>query len=324
MATITTGFINATINGININSSLPCSSGNYTNKTSRDVKFVVMHYTGNASDTAKGNANYFRTSGRKASANFFVDNTSIYQSVELRDMAWHCGTSGTYYHPSCRNTNSIGIEMCTSGNYIISEQTKLNSAHLCANVCKILGITANTVDMYVLRHYDCTRKLCPRQMAGSNNAEWVTFKSLVKQILGGSVLTTTSTPTQTTTTSSNLVSIGKTHAKNFIGQSNTSKNIDILTLPQLKSMVLQRAINLDYHSGLTLDGAFGTISKASLGSHYIEKGEKQYMVTCAEILMYLMNKDPNGLELPGIYGDGLVRASGKTRITATDFLTYIK
>lgn len=182
--TITTGNITDKINGITVNTSKPCSSGNYDNLSSREVAYIVMHYTGNSKDTAKANANYFQTSGRKASAHLFVDDSEIYQSVELRDKAWHCGTSGTYYHTSCRNANSIGIEMCcTAGNYKISDTTKENAAYVCAYLCNLLGITAAKVDTYVLRHYDVTHKNCPAQMAGSSNSEWTAFKEMVKNIL---------------------------------------------------------------------------------------------------------------------------------------------
>lgn len=192
--TVTTGFISDTVNGIKVNSTIKCSSGNYDNMSSRSVAYVVMHYTGNSKDAAKANANYFKTSGRNASAHFFVDDTAIYQSVELRDKAWHCGTSGTYYHNSCRNTNSIGIEMCcTAGNYKISDKTKKNAAYLCAHICKLLGITASGVDTYVLRHYDVTHKNCPAQMAGANNAEWTAFKSMVKSILSSTASSTKTT-----------------------------------------------------------------------------------------------------------------------------------
>ena len=198
MAIIYKGMISATINGITINSSLPCNLDNLVNKSSRDVKYIVMHYTGNEKDTAKANANYFRSPNRKASAHFFVDDSNIYQSVELRDVAWHCGGS-YYYHNSCRNANSFGIEMCcTAGNYTISAKTLENSAQLCAYLCKLLGIGANQVDTYVLRHYDITHKKCPAQMANSaNDADWTAFKNRVKAILNNN---STSKPVINTTT----------------------------------------------------------------------------------------------------------------------------
>lgn len=185
-----------------------------------------------------------------------------------------------------------------------------------AELVKELMVKYNVPIENVIRHFDVTGKSCPAYFV--NQSAWNNFKSR----LGGSVV---SIPTQTSTAipSTDLVSIGKVHAKNFIGQANTSKNIDSLTLKQLKSMVLQRAINLDYNKKLVLDGAFGSRSKSALGTHYVKQGEKQYMVTCAEILMYLNGKNPNGVELPATFDDRLVNASGKTKITASDFLSYI-
>lgn len=180
---ITTGMLSGTkINGIAVNTSKRCSSSNCTNCSSRTVSYVVMHYTGNAKDTASANCNYFKGSGRGASAHLFVDESNIYQSVELRDRAWHCGAT-KYKHKSCRNTNSIGIEMCTSGNYAIAEKTRINAAYVCAYICKLLGITADNVDTYVLRHWDVTGKDCPHNWTGTSNSNWTKFKTMVKNIL---------------------------------------------------------------------------------------------------------------------------------------------
>lgn len=180
---INTSFIADAIHGIKINSSLKCHSSNYTNDGEREIAYIVMHYTGNSKDTAMANANYFTGANRESSAHLFVDNAHIYQSVELRDVAWHCGTRGDYYHDKCRNTNSIGIEMCcTAGNYKISDKTKKNAAYLCAYLCKMIGITSKQVDTYVLRHYDVTHKKCPAQMV-SDADEWAEFKDMVKNII---------------------------------------------------------------------------------------------------------------------------------------------
>lgn len=180
--TINIGFITAKINSINVNSSIKTSSRNYNGRTRRNVGYIVMHYTGNVKDNAKNNANYFATGSRSSSAHFFVDDANIYQGVKLSDIAWHCGTSKKYYHAACRNSNSFGIEMCTSGNYKISEKTKENGAYLCAYLCELLGIGANEVDTYVLRHYDITHKICPAQMV-NDEKEWKAFKEDVKRIL---------------------------------------------------------------------------------------------------------------------------------------------
>lgn len=186
---IKTGFISDKINGIKVNKSLKCNSDNFNNKSSREVLYIVIHYTGNEEDTAKGNANYFTSPNRMASAHFFVDDENIYQSVELKDVAWHCGSeTGVYYHSNCRNNNSIGIEMCcTAGDYKASKKTIENTAYLCADMCKRVGIKSKDVNKCVLRHYDITHKKCPAQFVGvgSKYNEWKKFKKTVKKILDG-------------------------------------------------------------------------------------------------------------------------------------------
>ena len=185
------------ITRIKVKSNIKAHPGNYSNDASRKVSYIVMHYTGNDDDNAENNAKYFSNNDVDVSAHFFVDETRIHQSVELRDMAWHCGTDGRYYHSKCRNANSFGIEMTTAGKYKISAKTIENSAYLCAYLCELLNIKSGEVDTYVLRHYDVTHKRCPAQMVDNAN-EWGAFKSKVKSILKAKEKTPAK-PTTTTT-----------------------------------------------------------------------------------------------------------------------------
>ena len=183
MRTINDGFPIKQFNGIDIDTSIQSSSANYYTYSSRLVKFIVIHYTGNKKDTAKANATYFHNGSRGASAHLFTDDDSCYQSVALNNAAWAVGGTKVYKHAECRNINSISIEMCCSGNSIVSEKTINNTAYLCAELCKYIGITADTVDIFVLRHYDVWDKQCPAQWATENSAGWTTFKEKVKAIL---------------------------------------------------------------------------------------------------------------------------------------------
>lgn len=176
------GTIGEKINGIKINTSIESNSGNYTKKSSRKVEYIVFHYTGNKKDNARNNAIYFNNNDVNVSAHFFVDDENIYQSVKMNNIAWHCGTKGKYYHSKCRNSNSIGIEMCCAGNYKISAKTLENSAYLGAFLCQLLNITSDMVDTYCLRHYDITHKKCPAQMV-DDVTEWNEFKAKIKAIL---------------------------------------------------------------------------------------------------------------------------------------------
>ena len=175
MRTINDGFPIEQFNGIDIDTSIQSSSANYYTYSSRLVKFIVIHYTGNKKDTAKANATYFHNGLRGASAHLFTDDDSCYQSVALNNAAWAVGGTKVYKHAECRNINSISIEMCCSGNSIVSEKTINNTAYLCAELCKYIGITADTVDTFVLRHYDVWDKQCPEPFVRKPEL-WQDFK----------------------------------------------------------------------------------------------------------------------------------------------------
>lgn len=146
---------------------------NFTKGTNRRIEYLVIHWVG-AISTAKNNALYFEKEYRAASAHYFVDNNNIYQVVEDKDIAWHCGTTGKYVHASCRNSNSIGIEMCVSKGMKISDQTKANTIYF----IKQLQKKYNICDSKVIRHYDVTGKLCPAPMIDSE--KWSAFKAKLK------------------------------------------------------------------------------------------------------------------------------------------------
>jgi len=134
---------------------------NYGDERSLDsIKYLVYHYTANDGDTDENNATYFqREVNLNASAHYFVDDDSATQSVPDNFIAWHCG--GTrYYHPTCRNKNSIGIEMCDNikdGQRVLTPQTEANAIELGKELMKKYNIPIENV----LRHYDVTHKLCP-------------------------------------------------------------------------------------------------------------------------------------------------------------------
>lgn len=93
--------------------------------------YIVIHYVG-AVSTAKNNVDYYASKNLDASAHYFVDEKSIWQSVEDFNKAWHCGgglqgNGGHTFYQKCTNSNSIGIEMCVkktaAGNWYFEEAT---------------------------------------------------------------------------------------------------------------------------------------------------------------------------------------------------------
>ena len=159
----------------------------------RKIEYIVIHYFGSLG-TAAAVANYFNTPGIQASAHYCLDEGStVYQCVEDNNIAWHCGTSGAYVHPRCRNENSIGIEVRP---YKLDKSTARSAAPADwyfppEIVDNLVVFTQMLMQKYnvplenVVRHYDVTGKWCPRPWMGddtntyygtSGNEQWKKFK----------------------------------------------------------------------------------------------------------------------------------------------------
>lgn len=235
---------------------LMAHESNYTEERNREVQYLVLHYTGNSNDRAKNNAVYFTEAGRKASAHFFVDEEIIYQSVPLNCVAWHCGDA-QYKHLSCRNSNSIGIEMCCSGDYKVSDATKAKAVKLIAALCKLMGVSVSQIDTYVLRHYDITGKLCPAQMAGNHNSEWKNFKESIKAVLAG---------------------FEQTEAAALKMEAKEGCNVNVPVLEKGDSGSSVRALQIlligngQWCGGYGADGKFGSGTEASVRAYQKVKG----------------------------------------------------
>ena len=157
---------------------IACNTDNYRVGRTQPVRYIVMHYTANNGDTAQNNCDYYhRVGGLQASAHYFCDEHGVMQSVREGDTAWHCGARA-YWHPECRNGNSIGIEMCSrkraDGSYYILPETVANAAALAREIMQRYGIDTD----HVLRHYDVTGKRCPMPWV-DDPAQWAAFKDML-------------------------------------------------------------------------------------------------------------------------------------------------
>lgn len=155
-----------------------CNKANFRVGRTQPVRYIVMHYTAGNGDTAKNNCDYYhRVGGLQASAHYFVDENNVMQSVLEGNTAWHCGARA-YWHPECRNANSIGIEMCSrkraDGSYYIKPETVANAAVLAKDIMQRYGIDTD----HVLRHYDVTGKRCPMPWV-DDPAQWTAFKDML-------------------------------------------------------------------------------------------------------------------------------------------------
>lgn len=143
-------------------------------------KYIVCHYTGNVTDTARANASYFYTGNRGASAHFFVDDSTVYEVVSPENTAWAVGKKfgNAPYWGKCTNSNSLSVEMC-SRNGRITNATFDNAVELVKKLMKQYNIPASRV----IRHWDVCAKRCVGWTGWlpPNESIWQKFKKAIAE-----------------------------------------------------------------------------------------------------------------------------------------------
>lgn len=162
---------------------------NSTSKRSKaNIRFAVVHYTGNDGDTDEANANYFTSPNRKASAHYFIDDDSITESVPVEYTAYSVGGSkqdtgskysknGAKYYGKCINANSVSFELCDTQKdkkNNLSKKTRENAIDFIAKKMIELNIPSSNL----IRHFDVTGKLCPIYFI-TDEDDWKKFKKEV-------------------------------------------------------------------------------------------------------------------------------------------------
>jgi len=150
------------------------------------LKAIIIHWTANTNRGANAiaNRNYFNTKHLDAngniiyaSAHYIVDSTSIVQCLPDNEVGFHVGAKASRYTDTARrimgasvspNYVTIGIEMCVNsdGNFDVTRAQTIE-------LTRMLARKYNISRENVLRHYDITRKDCPRMML--DETVWSTF-----------------------------------------------------------------------------------------------------------------------------------------------------
>ena len=105
-----------------------CLSPNFENKSKRDIKFIIIHYTG--VKPFKKTLEIFKDPASKVSCHWLISESGkFYKIVEEKNIAWHCGKSSWKKYVGLNN-NSIGIELDNPGhgvNYKSFSKSQMDS-----------------------------------------------------------------------------------------------------------------------------------------------------------------------------------------------------
>lgn len=149
---------------------------NYSQGVTIVPEYIIIHDTGNRGQgaNAKANRNYFNTTDREASAQFIVDDKEIVQALPSTTKAWHIGDGKQ--QTNANNGNSIGIELCVNsdGDFGVTFQSGIKLTRYLMNKYNIPAEN-------VIRHYDATKKICPRIMIEDDPSLWIRFKEEISK-----------------------------------------------------------------------------------------------------------------------------------------------
>lgn len=175
-----------------------CTSTHNTQQAKgRAIEYIVIHYTAGVSSragAAKNTANYFKNTPREVSSDYIVDDAGavLYNPDIANRYTWHCGgnrylTKGGAFYGKCKNSNSIGIEICSTNEsgkippandptWKFSNDAVSNAVEL----VRALMVEFNIGENHVIRHYDVTGKQCPGIVGwnaeSGNETKWKEFK----------------------------------------------------------------------------------------------------------------------------------------------------
>ena len=159
---------------------LPVNEYSRPGKELKKVNAVVIHYVGNPGTTAAQNRSYFEniieTGEAYVSSHFIVGlDGEIIQCVPLDEIS---------YASNERNDDTIAVESChpdETGAY--NKATYESLVKLTAYLCILYNLNP---DKDIIRHYDVTRKICPRYFV-NHKSHWEQFKLDCYNYLNGLV-----------------------------------------------------------------------------------------------------------------------------------------
>ena len=131
---------------------------------------IACHYIGNPGASAQANRDYFEnlriTHTTKASCHYVIGlQGEVIQLIPEEEISWCTNQANSY---------TISIEAChpdSTGKF--NDATYKSYVELCADICLRWGLDPQNGGL--IRHYDVTRKVCPKWFVEHQDA-WIQFK----------------------------------------------------------------------------------------------------------------------------------------------------
>ena len=135
----------------------------------KGIKDIVVHYVGNPGTTAQQNHDFYAGDQSNVCSHFVVGlDGEIIQCIPINE--WSAASNW-------RNNDTISIEVCHP------DETGKFKKKTYSSLVKLVAWLENVCDIdesHVIRHYDITKKECPRYFV-QHEDKWKTFKKNVEK-----------------------------------------------------------------------------------------------------------------------------------------------
>ena len=204
--------------------------------------YIVIHETDNWSKgaDAKAHATAMKNGNLAGTVHYYVDSKSIYQTLDHSDGAWAVGDGKGKY--GITNRNSINIEICVNPEtdyYVAVDKAEQLAAYL----LKQYGWGTD----HLKRHYDASRKNCPRRIQAEGR--WPEFVQKTAAYMKGASTVNTKTNTTSNTAKKTVSLTGKMEVQLPVIQKGSKGT----AVSMLQAML-----------GVKVDGDFGNDTDTSL------------------------------------------------------------
>lgn len=204
--------------------------------------YIVIHETDNWSKgaDAKAHATAMKNGNLAGTVHYYVDSKSIYQTLDHSDGAWAVGDGKGKY--GITNRNSINIEICVNPEtdyYVAVDKAEQLAAYL----LKQYGWGTD----HLKRHYDASRKNCPRRIQAEGR--WPEFVQKTAAYMKGASTVNTKTNTTSNTVKKTVSLTGKMEVQLPVIQKGSKGT----AVSMLQAML-----------GVKVDGDFGNDTDTSL------------------------------------------------------------
>lgn len=283
------------------------------NLNANNPQYITIHETDNTSKGAGAETHCkAQANGNigKASVHYYVDDTGIYQAAEHKHATWNCGDGKNRF--GINNKNTISIEIC------VNSDSDYNKA--VDNAIELVRYLKGGYYSHckVVRHYDASRKHCPRRIL--DNGYWNTFLERVNAKESSTNSISLDGFYESSETRVNATIVGKEDIKVLNSKCEVIPNRCISSLDRIFVLGIypsSKFIEVVYPAGRKKYHAYISIedyNRISFDNHmeYQNDDGDTYIWWSSEDVN---QKDPDEILAPGKKASPMYRTNGKLRIT---------